>query len=172
MVERKMYMDKINSFIDKDLIKIITGVRRSGKSYFFKLIINELLERGVNEDDILLVDFELPQYRHIKSSKELDDLVLDFIDSHSNKTYLFFDEIQNVSQWELSVNSYYKLSKSDIYITGSNSKLLSKELATYLTGRYVSINMFPFSFNEFIFILFIISFFLLWLRLFLLILLL
>lgn len=149
MVEREMYMDKINSFIDKDLIKIITGVRRSGKSYFFKLIIQELIERGVNEEDILLIDFELPQYRNIKSNRELDDLVLNFIDSHSNKIYLFFDEIQNVSNWEISVNSYYKLSKTDIYITGSNSKLLSKELATFLTGRYVSINMYPFSFNEF-----------------------
>lgn len=150
MVEREIYMDKINSFIDRDLIKIITGVRRSGKSYFFKLIINELMERGVSPEDILLIDFELPQYRHITSSTELDDLVLDFIDSHSDKTYLFFDEIQNVSDWELSINSYFKLSTSDIYITGSNSKLLSKELATYLTGRYVSINMYPFSFNEFI----------------------
>ncbi|MBR5503507.1 MAG: ATP-binding protein [Methanobrevibacter sp.] len=150
MVEREQYMNKIDSFIDKDLIKVITGVRRSGKSYFFKLIINELMERGVNEEDILLIDFELPQYRHIKSSEELDDLVLDFIDSHTNKTYLFFDEIQNVSNWELSINSYYKLSRSDIYVTGSNSKLLSKELASFLTGRYVSINMYPFSFNEFI----------------------
>lgn len=150
MVKRELYMNKINSFIDKDLIKIITGVRRSGKSYFFKLIINELKERGVAEENILLIDFELPQYRHIKTSEELDEIVLDFIDSHPEKTYLFFDEIQNVSEWELSVNSYYKLSKSDIYITGSNSKLLSKELASFLTGRYVSINMYPFSFNEFI----------------------
>ncbi|ADC45927.1 ATPase [Methanobrevibacter ruminantium M1] len=150
MVKRELYMNKINSFIDKDLIKIITGVRRSGKSYFFKLIINELKERGVAEENILLIDFELPQYRHIKTSEELDEIVLDFIDSHPEKTYLFFDEIQNVSEWELSVNSYYKLSKSDIYITGSNFKLLSKELASFLTGRYVSINMYPFSFNEFI----------------------
>ena len=150
MVERKIYMDKINSFINQDLIKIITGIRRSGKSYFFKLIINELLNQGVNEQDILLVDLELPQYNSIKTNKQLDEVVLKFIEKHTNKVYLFFDEIQNVKDWEISINSYYKLPNTEIFITGSNSKLLSKELATYLTGRYVSIEMYPFSFNEFL----------------------
>ena len=150
MVERKLYLDKIKSFVDVDLIKIITGIRRSGKSYFFKLIINFLIENGVNEDNILLIDLELPKFNHIKTREQLDEIVLEFLEEHHDKTYLFFDEIQNVSQWEISINGYFKLSNVDIYITGSNSKLLSKELATFLTGRYISIEMYPFSFNEFI----------------------
>lgn len=150
MVERKMYMDKIESFMDKDLIKIITGVRRSGKSFFLNLIINELIKKGVNKEDILLIDLELPKYNHINSKEQLDEIVLEFINKQENKVYLFFDEIQNVSKWEISINSYFKLPNIEVYITGSNSKLLSSELATYLTGRYVSIEMYPFSFNEFI----------------------
>ena len=150
MVERKLYLDKIKSFVDVDLIKIITGIRRCGKSYFFKLIINFLIENGVNEDNILLIDLELPKFNHIKTREQLDEIVLEFLEEHHDKTYLFFDEIQNVSQWEISINGYFKLSNVDIYITGSNSNLLSKELATFLTGRYISIEMYPFSFNEFI----------------------
>ena len=150
MVERKLYLDKIKSFVDVDLIKIITGIRRCGKSYFFKLIINFLIENGVNEDNILLIDLELPKFNQIKTREQLDEIVLEFLEEHHDKTYLFFDEIQNVSQWEISINGYFKLSNVDIYITGSNSKLLSKELATFLTGRYISIEMYPFSFNEFI----------------------
>ena len=150
MVERTIYMDSIDSFIDKDIIKIITGIRRCGKSYFFNLIIEKLINQGVSEEDILLIDLELPQFNKIRTCDELDDVVLDFLNGRKNKTYLFFDEIQNVKGWEISINSYFKLSDVDIYITGSNSKLLSKELATHLTGRYVSIEMYPFSFNEFL----------------------
>lgn len=150
MVEREIYMDKINSFLNQDVIKIITGVRRSGKSCFFKLIINKLIESGIDPQDILLIDLELPDYNHIKFSSQLDEIVLNFIKTRKNRTYLFFDEIQNVEGWEISINSYYKLPNVEIFITGSNSKLLSKELATYLTGRYVSIEMYPFSFREFI----------------------
>ena len=150
MVERTIYMDSIDSFIDKDIIKIITGIRRCGKSYFFNLIIEKLINQGVSEEDILLIDLELPQFNKIRTCDELDDVVLDFLNGRKNKTYLFFDEIQNVKGWEISINSYFKLSDVDIYITGSNSKLLSKELATHLTGRYVFIEMYPFSFNEFL----------------------
>lgn len=150
MINRPLYMAKINNFINQDIIKIITGIRRSGKSCFLKLIKNELIKNGVNEENILLIDLDLPQYRNIKTAKQLDEIVLDFIDKHKDKIYLFFDEIQNVEEWELSINSYYKLDNTEIFITGSNSKLMSKELATYLTGRYVSIQIYPFSFNEFI----------------------
>lgn len=150
MVERKIYMEKINSFLNQDLIKIITGIRRCGKSYFFKLIIEELQKQGVDPKNILLIDLELPNYNHIKSCNQLDEIVLDYVTKHEDKVYLFFDEIQNVENWELCINSYYKLPNVEIFITGSNSKLLSKELATYITGRYVSIEMFPFSFNEFL----------------------
>ena len=150
MVYRKLYMDKISNFMNKDVIKIITGVRRCGKSYLFKLIINKLKEKGIPESDILLIDLELPKYNSITTREQLDEIVLKFLEKHENQVYLFFDEIQNVKDWEISINSYYKLENTDIYITGSNSKLMSKEFATLLTGRYVNIEMYPFSFNEFL----------------------
>lgn len=136
--------------MDKNVIKIITGMRRCGKSYLFKLIIDELKKRGINDEDILLIDLELPRYNHIKTREQLDEIVVPFIESHENKVYLFFDEIQNVKEWEVSINSYYKLENTDIYITGSNSKLMSAEFATLLTGRYINIELYPFSFNEFL----------------------
>ena len=149
MIKRELYLNKIRQFIDLDFIKVITGVRRSGKSYLLKLIIDELIQRGINENNILLIDFELPQYNHIKNREELDEIVLDFINSRKNNVYLLFDEIQNVKDWEISINSYYKLSNTDVYVAGSNSNLLNGSLATFLTGRYISIEMYPFSFNEF-----------------------
>ena len=150
MVNRKLYLEKIYNFMDIDMIKIITGIRRCGKSYLFKLIIQELKKKGISEDDILLIDFELPKYNSIKTQEQLDEIVVPYIESRKNKLYLFFDEIQNVKDWEVSINSYYKIENTDIYLTGSNSKLMSKELATLLTGRYVNIELYPFSFNEFL----------------------
>ena len=150
MVNRELYMKKVCNFINKDVIKIITGIRRCGKSYLFKLIIQELKKRGVDESNILLIDLELPKYNSIKTREQLDEIVLKFLENHEENVYLLFDEIQNVSEWEKSINSYYKLDNTDIYITGSNSKLMSKEFATLLTGRYVNIEMYPFSFNEFL----------------------
>ena len=150
MVNRKLYLNKICNFIDKDLIKIITGIRRCGKSYLLKLLIQELKNKGIKESNILLIDLELPQYNHIKTREQLDELVLKFIKNTNGNVYLLFDEIQNVKDWEISINSYYKLENTDIYLTGSNSKLMSKELATLLTGRYINIEMYPFSFNEFL----------------------
>ena len=150
MVNRELYMKKVCNFINKDVIKIITGIRRCGKSYLFKLIIQELKKRGVDESNILLIDLELPKYNSIKTKEQLDEIVLKFLENHEENVYLLFDEIQNVSEWEKSINSYYKLDNTDIYITGSNSKLMSKEFATLLTGRYVNIEMYPFSINEFL----------------------
>ena len=150
MVKRELYLEKIYNFMDKNVIKIITGMRRCGKSYLFKLIIDELKKRGINDEDIILIDLELPRYNHIKTREQLDEIVVPFIESHENKVYLFFDEIQNVKEWEVSINSYYKLENTDIYITGSNSKLMSAEFATLLTGRYINIELYPFSFNEFL----------------------
>ena len=150
MVKRELYLEKIYNFMDKDVIKIITGMRRCGKSYLLKLIIEELKKRGINDENILLLDLELPTYNQIKTREQLDEIVVPFIESHKNKVYLLFDEIQNVKDWEVSINSYYKLENTDIYITGSNSKLMSAEFATLLTGRYVNIELYPFSFNEFL----------------------
>ncbi|WP_323737091.1 ATP-binding protein [Methanosphaera sp. ISO3-F5] len=144
-------MSKIDEFIDIDLIKVITGIRRSGKSYFLNLLIEKLiLEKKVDRENILLIDLEIPPYNYITTREELDEIVLEFIKRNNSKVYLFFDEIQKVKEWEKSIAGYHKLKNTDIYITGSNSKLLSKELATLLTGRYVNIPIYPFSFNEFL----------------------
>lgn len=150
MVKRELYMNKLKTFIDKDTIKVISGIRRSGKSYFIKLIIDELIKSGVKEENILLIDLEIPPYNYIETRKELDDIVLNFLENKKERVYLFFDEIQNVNEWEKSINGYYKLENTDVYITGSNSKLLSKEFSTLLTGRYTNIRLYPFSFNEFL----------------------
>ena len=98
MVKRELYLEKIYNFMGKDIIKIITGMRRCGKSYLFKLIIQELKKRGINDEDILLIDLELPKYNQIKTREQLDEIVVPFIESHENKVYLLFDEIQNVNE--------------------------------------------------------------------------
>ena len=150
MVKRELYMEQVKRLIDKDLIKIITGIRRSGKSYFLNQIVEELKNNGVEEENIIFIDLEHPKYNSIETREELDEFLIPLIESGNHRKYLFLDEIQNVENWEISVNSYYKSFDIDIFITGSNSKLLSKELATLLTGRYIEIRMSPFSFKEFL----------------------
>lgn len=150
MVKRELYLKRISSLIDKDIIKIIVGVRRCGKSYMFNLIIDELLERGINRENIILINFESAKYRNVSNPRELDLLVDDLTKGIDGKIYMFFDEIQNVDGWERSINSFRIDYDCDIYLTGSNSKLLSGELATHLTGRYVEIKMYPFSFKEYL----------------------
>ena len=150
MVKRELYMEQVKRLIDKDLIKIITGIRRSGKSYFLNLIVEELKNNGVEEENIIFIDLEHPKYNSIETREQLDELIIPLIESENHRKYLFLDEIQNVENWEISINSYYKSFDIDIFITGSNSKLLSKELATLLTGRYVEIRIYPFSFREFL----------------------
>ncbi|WP_295618774.1 ATP-binding protein [uncultured Methanobrevibacter sp.] len=150
MVKRELYMEQVKRLIDKDLIKIITGIRRSGKSYFLNQIVEELKNNGVEEENFIFIDLEHPKYNSIETREELDEFLIPLIESGNHRKYLFLDEIQNVENWEISVNSYYKSFDIDIFITGSNSKLLSKELATLLTGRYIEIRMYPFSFKEFL----------------------
>ena len=150
MVKRDLYLNRISSLIDKDIIKVIIGVRRCGKSYMFNLIIDELLKRGINEENILLINFESAKYRNVSNPRELDLLVSDLTKGIDGKIYMFFDEIQNVDGWEKSINSFRVDYDCDIYLTGSNSKLLSGELATHLTGRYMEIKMYPFSFKEYL----------------------
>ena len=150
MVKRDLYLNRISSLIDKDIIKVIVGVRRCGKSYMFNLIIDELIKRGVGEDNILLINFESAKYRNVSNPRELDLLVAELTKDMNGKIYMFFDEIQNVDEWEKSINSYRIDYDCDIYLTGSNSKLLSGELATHLAGRYMEIKMYPFSFKEFL----------------------
>ena len=143
-------MNKVYSFRDHELIKVITGIRRCGKSYMFNLIIQELIKKGVSRDNIILLNFNEAPYNHVDNSRELDLIVNDLIKDSTGKIYLFFDEIQNVIGWEKSITAYNAAYNCDIYIAGSNSKILSEELATHLTGRYIQIKMYPFSFKEFV----------------------
>lgn len=150
MVKRNLYMDKILRLIDLDVIKIITGIRRCGKSYFLELFIKELKNKNIKDENIIHIDLEHPKYNYIEKRNELDEILIPKLEKNNEKKYLIIDEIQNIQEWEKSINGYYKAYNIDIYITGSNSKLLSQELATLLTGRYTEVTMYPFSFNEFL----------------------
>lgn len=149
MVIRENYLKRIRPFYHQDLIKVITGIRRSGKSVILKQIINEIKETGVQEENIIYVNFELSDYADIKTAKELDKYIAGLM-ANDDKYYLFFDEIQYVKEWEKTVNSYKSKygNKISIFVTGSNSDLLSSELASLLSGRYVSFKIRPFSFQE------------------------
>ncbi|WP_295723282.1 ATP-binding protein [uncultured Methanobrevibacter sp.] len=149
MVQRELYLEKLRQLKDKDIIKVITGVRRCGKSYLLELFIKELINNGIKQENIILINFDSGKYNNINEYSSLDELVLKLTEKIEGKVYLFFDEIQNVKFWEKSIVSYYVDLDCDIYITGSNSNLLSGELSTHLTGRYIEIKIYPFSFNEF-----------------------
>ncbi len=149
MIKRETYMNRIRPFINKDLIKIMTGFRRSGKSVMLDLIKNELLEQGCKTEQFISFNFEKMGLEHLCSAKALHDEVIKLSKQMTGKIYLFFDEIQEVESWEKCVNSLRVDLDCDIYITGSNAKLLSGELATYLGGRYVEFVIYPFSFSEF-----------------------
>lgn len=147
MIKREAYLKKIRGFYDQDLIKVITGIRRSGKSTLLKQIIDELKNNGVNQERIIYINFEDIDMSFIKSDMDLNEYIKQEIKS-DKKYYLFFDEIQNVIDWEKAVNSFKATKNVSIFITGSNSNLLSGELATLLSGRYVSFKIQPFSFKE------------------------
>ncbi len=149
MVIRENYLKKIRPFYNQDLIKVITGIRRCGKSVILRQIISEIIESGVKEENIIYINFELTDYAYIKTFRELDNYIKEKI-VNKDKYYLFFDEIQYVEEWERTVNSY-KAKYGDeisIFISGSNSDLLSGELGSLLSGRYVSFKLNPFSFKE------------------------
>lgn len=147
MLKREKYLSQIRDFYDKDLIKIITGIRRSGKSVLLKQIIDELKEQDIDEDHIIYINFEDVRYAGITDYLKLNEFIISKI-KDDLKYYLFFDEIQWVSNWEKVINSFKATLNVSIFITGSNSKLLSGELATLLSGRYVSFQMAPFNFKE------------------------
>jgi len=149
MILRENYLEKIRPFYNQDLIKVITGIRRSGKSVILKQIINEIKESGVKVENIIYINFEISDYSDIKTFKDLDEYIKGKI-VNDDKYYLFFDEIQYITEWEKTINSYkakYE-DKISIFVTGSNSDLLSGELASLLSGRYVSFKVRPFSFKE------------------------
>ena len=149
MIQRELYMSRIRPFIGSDLIKVLTGIRRSGKSVMLDLIKEELLAKGVGENQLFSYNFENMRFTHLCTAAALHQEIIERTSGTEGKVYLFFDEIQEVADWEKCVNSFRVELDCDIYITGSNAKLLSGELATYLAGRYVEFVIYPFSFAEF-----------------------
>lgn len=149
MIIREKYLTKIRPFYNIDLIKVITGIRRCGKSVILEQIIDELKKDGVKEEQIIYLNFESKENSFIKNDDDLYIYVKEKLIT-KDKYYLFFDEIQNIDKWEKTINSFkadFK-DKVSIFITGSNSDLLSGELATHLAGRYVSFKIYPFTFKE------------------------
>lgn len=149
LIARPSYFNFILPFINKPVIKILTGIRRCGKSTILQLIIQELKERGVSEKNIIHINFESLRFSDIKSATTLYDHIKSLI-SGTEVNYLFFDEIQEVTNWEKAINSFLVDFHVDIYLSGSNSNLLSSELATYLAGRYIEISVYTLSFKEFL----------------------
>lgn len=150
MIKRELYMKKIRPFINNELIKVLTGMRRSGKSVMLELIQQELLSSGVSSSQFICFNFEKMSNAKFCTAKSLYEEINRRIETLSGKIYLFFDEIQEVKDWEKCINSCRVDFDCDIYITGSNANLLSGELATHLAGRYVEFIIYPFSFAEFI----------------------
>lgn len=146
---RESYLKKIRPFYDDDVIKVITGVRRCGKSCLLQSIAEELIERGVDEKDIVYIDLDSRGFRSIKTPSQLEQAIDSRIVDEGFK-YLFIDEIQNVAGYEELINGYRTDGGFSIFITGSNSYLLSGELVTKLTGRYVEFELFTLSFNEYL----------------------
>lgn len=150
MISREIYMKRIRPFINTEIIKVFTGIRRSGKSVMLELVKNELKKSGVSDKNFLCINFEQFSNSELLDAKILHKRIVEFHKSADGKIYLFFDEIQEVDGWEKCINSCRVDFDCDIYITGSNAKLLSGELATYLAGRYVEFVIYPFSFAEFL----------------------
>lgn len=149
-LERDLYMDKIRPFIGKDVIKVLTGLRRSGKSVMLDLIKDELIKTGIPKENCITLNFESLSNSKYCTAPALYEELSQRLESISGKAYLFFDEIQEVQDWEKCINSARVDFDCDIYVTGSNAKLLSGELATYLGGRYVEFVIYPFSFKEYL----------------------
>ncbi len=149
MIERKKYLEQLISFKDKDLIKVITGIRRCGKSTLFDLYIDYLKEKGIEDEQIIRINLEDADYDFIKNYKDLYEYVKAKLIS-DKQNYVFLDEVQIVEDFQKACDSLYIKKNVDLYITGSNANLLSGELATLLSGRYVEIKMLPLSFEEYI----------------------
>lgn len=145
---RNIYLNQLIAFKDKEPVKVITGIRRCGKSSLLKLMQEYLLNSGVKQDQIISINFESLEFQEM-NYKELYEYVKKKIPT-TKRAYLFFDELQRIERWEDAINSFRVDFDCDIYITGSNSYLLSSEYSTYLSGRYVEIKMYPLSFKEFI----------------------
>jgi len=149
MIDRPVYLEQIFPFVGKSIIKILVGVRRSGKSTLLGQIRDHLMASGVPESSIITMNLESAQFSHIADAKTLQSYVYEHC-AKSGKTYAFFDEIQEVDGWEKALRSFMVDYDIDMYVTGSNAHLLSGELATHITGRYVQIPVYPFSFEEYV----------------------
>lgn len=149
MIKRPIYTDRILAYVDTPFVKILTGIRRCGKSTILKMLIDELKKRGICDKQILHYSFDSLEYEDIKTAKALFVHLKQHLSSEG-KTYLFLDEIQEVKSWEKVVNSLMGDYDVDIYVTGSNSRMMSSEISTYLTGRYISFRVYPLSFSEYL----------------------
>lgn len=149
IIYRKEYMDKLNSYKDKQIIKVITGIRRSGKSTILNEFKKDLIDRGILEKNIISINFEDNSNRELLDFQRLHDYIIEKADKKC-MNYVFLDEIQNVNEFQKCIDSLLLREYLDIYITGSNSYMLSGELATYLTGRYIQIHVLPLSFKEYL----------------------
>ena len=148
-LERNSYLNKLIEFKDTEFIKVITGVRRSGKSSILRLFEQHLLSSNIDKSQIIFINFEHPDFQNYLDDKSLYEYLLKYT-TENKKYYFLFDEIQEVDSWQKLINGLRLKFECDIYITGSNANLLSGELSTYLSGRYVEIKVMPLSFKEFL----------------------
>lgn len=149
MIQRQEYLDSLINFRDKELIKVVTGIRRCGKSTLFELYQDYLRSEGITGAQIISINLEDGEYDEIETYKQLYNFVTEKL-VKDQKTYIFLDEVQRITDFQKAVDSLYIKKNCDIYITGSNAYLLSGELATLLSGRYVEIKMLPLSFKEYV----------------------
>ncbi|MEZ5195152.1 MAG: ATP-binding protein [Bacteroidales bacterium] len=150
MIIREKYLKKISPFIGKPVIKVITGIRRCGKSTFLKMISNSLIDSGVLPQNIIVINKDSLEFDFIRNYMDLHNYVKTRIENITGAVYLFIDEIQEVEEWEKAVAGFLADNMADVYITGSNSKMLSSELATHISGRYIEVNIYPLTFSEFL----------------------
>ena len=148
IIERKEYLNKLITWKDKQLIKIVTGVRRCGKSVLLKMYQDYLKNNGVKESQIVTINFEDLDYEELTNYKKLYNYLKEKL-IPNKMTYIFLDEIQNVDQFPKVLDSFYIKDNVDIYVTGSNAYMLSSEIATMISGRYIQIEMLPLSFKEY-----------------------
>lgn len=148
MIKRTKYIQDLHELKDTDFVKVFVGMRRTGKTYLMLSFIDEFKKMGVPEENIIYISLESPKYYDIINYKQLDEIIYSKTKDLSDKIYILIDEIQQVDSWEKSINGYRVSLNCDIYITGSNSNLLSTELSTFLAGRYIQIPVYPFSFKE------------------------
>ena len=149
MIRRDEYLNELRSFKDKQLIKVVSGIRRCGKSTLFELFIDELINSGISERQIISLNFESAEFYSVKNYEDLYRTVAERL-QNDVKNYVFLDEVQRVADCQKACDSLYLMKNVDLYITGSNAMLLSGELATLLSGRYIEIKMLPLSFKEYI----------------------